>query len=122
MAGYLKARHVAAVLANGAPKEIRDLSEKFQPNIKLGSIVAVYSIWVGSVCDVGQVVHEIEAGAMPAAKGSYDTLLRDSKAKAPVKPSKYKRIFIKRRNGRVALYTLSPNEHLLIPGDTKDER
>jgi hypothetical protein len=119
--GYLKAQRITA-LAGGAPKVIVDKSAAFQPNIKLGSIVAVYSVWVGSVCDVGQVIHIIEAEAMPAPKGSYDAMLANSNAKPPVKPSKYKRIFIKRRNGRVALYTLSPNEHLLLPGDFKDER
>jgi hypothetical protein len=118
--GYLKAQRITA-LAGGAPKVIVDKSAAFQPNIKLGSIVAVYSVWVGSICDVGQVIHVIEAGAQPGPKGTYDGLLANSKAKAPVKPSKYRRIFIKRRNGRVQLYTLDLS-HLLLPGDFKDER
>lgn len=116
----MKAARVTNMTA-GAPKQIADESAKFQPGIKLGTVVAVYSVWVGSICDVGQVIHIIEAGAQPAAKGSYDALLANSNAKPPVKPSKYKRIFIRRMNGRVQLYTLDLS-HLLLPGELKRER
>ncbi len=70
--------------------------------------------------DVGEVTHIIEAGAQPGPKGTYDGLLANSKAKPPVKPSKYRRIFIQRMNGRVQLYILDLG-HLLLPGELKRE-